>query len=123
MPVSAWTAVLIFAGLPAAVVGLVFAAVVLSNGRERPHDPGIVVGLVHQEVGCAVETDAEGHVVHEPRPGAAPTCFTARCAECQAVHRDGTGAVHFAGRRQGTETVLARGWRLAGPRLRCPRCA
>lgn len=120
---STWTALLIFAGAPAAVVGLLYAAVVLTNGRDRPHDPDIVVGPVRQEAGCAVGTDAGGRQVHEPRPGTDPTCFTVRCAECHAVHRDGPDDVHFAGPREGTDTVLAKGWRLAGPRLRCPRCA
>lgn len=119
---STWTAVLVFAGIPAAIVGLIFAVVVLGGGRRRPHDPDVVVGILRPEAGCAVRIDAGGRHVHETRPGTDPTCFTVRCAECHTTHRDGTDDVHFTDPRDGTDSVLALGWRLAGPRLRCPRC-
>lgn len=119
---STWTTLLIFAGIPATIFGLIFATVVLTSGRDRPHDPHLVVGLAREDAGCVVRTDAEGRQVHEPGPVTSPTCFTARCAECHTVHRDGAADVHFAGPREGIDTVTAQGWRLAGPRLRCPRC-
>lgn len=115
-------AALLFAGIPAAIFGLIFAAATLSSGVERPHDSLTVVGLVREETGCVRATDATGRQVHEPRPGAEPTCFLARCAECRAVYREGEHDVHFTGRRECVDTVTSRGWRLAGPRLRCPRC-
>ncbi|MFC4950957.1 hypothetical protein [Pseudonocardia sp. GCM10023141] len=119
---SPWTAVLVFVGIPAAIFGLVAVAVVLSSGRSRPYDPYVVIGAVREETGCAIRTDADGRQVHEPRPGTTPTCVTARCAECRTVFRDGAHDVHFAGRGECVATVTARGWRLAGPRLRCPSC-
>ncbi|GAA2565801.1 hypothetical protein GCM10010210_46430 [Pseudonocardia hydrocarbonoxydans] len=120
-PVSTWTALLVFAGIPAVVFGLIFVVVVLTEGRERPYDPRIV-GIVRPEVGCTVRTDQEGRQRHEPVPEAGPTCFIARCAECHTIHRDGPDDVHFADLREGIDTVRALDWQLAGPRLRCPRC-
>ncbi|MCX6465180.1 MAG: hypothetical protein NTW05_16545 [Pseudonocardiales bacterium] len=119
---SAWVAVLVFAGIPAGIFGTIFAAVALTSGGERPHNPFAVVGLVREGAGCVAGTDDAQRRVHEPQPGTDPTCFTARCAECGEVYRDGVHDVHFTSVCQGVDIVTSQGWRLAGPRLRCPRC-
>lgn len=120
--VSTWTVVLIFGGAPAAIFGIIVAAVTLTSGAKHPYDPFVIVGLVREETGCVPTTDGAGREVHEPQPGSAPTCFTARCAECRTVHRHGAHDVHFRRRQECVDHLTARGWRLAGPRLRCPRC-
>lgn len=117
-------AVLIFAGLPAAIFGtiavVVFGAVPRRTLREPEPPP---VGTRTHEVSCVVRETDGGRAVHEPGTEEGRKCWTVQCAECGLRYTEGADDVHFTGPLHGVSTVSARGWRLAGARLRCPRCA
>ncbi len=116
-------AILVFAGLPTAIFGTIAALTFATGSRRvpRPPDPP-PLGTRIQEVSCVVR-ETDGRAVHEPSREEGPRCWTVRCAECGTPYTEGTEDVHFTGPSHGVSTVSARGCRLAGARLRCPRCA
>lgn len=116
---TALQAVLIFAGAPAAIVAVIAALVFASNPRPGPPRTSPPVGIAVEPVACAVRHTGDGREDHDP---AAP-CWTMRCAECGVRYTEGANVVHFTGPLQAISVSAAHSWRLAGARMRCPRCA
>lgn len=118
-------ALLIFLGIPLAVVGAIFAAVYAAAPRGRPVDPpGAPVGTALAPHPCEVETDG-GSERHEPATSddERPRCWTLACAECRAPYREGRDDVHFTSSENAVGVACVRGWVLAGHRMRCQNCA
>lgn len=124
---STLQAVLVFGGIPLAIVGVIAAAVFAAAPGRASHQPEPPVGIIAEQVPCKVKTTDDGLVVHdasdEPSQPPARVCWTVRCAECGIRYSEGSYAVHFTGPVHGISVTAAHGWRLAGARIRCPKCA
>ncbi|GAA3228723.1 hypothetical protein GCM10017691_20180 [Pseudonocardia petroleophila] len=124
---STLEAVLVFGGIPLAIVGVIAAAVFAAAPRRESQRPEPPVGIIAEQVPCDVQSTDDGREVHdasdEPSQAAARVCWTVRCAECGIRYSEGPYAVHFTGPVHGISVASAHGWRLAGARMRCPKCA
>jgi hypothetical protein len=126
--VTTFQAVLIFAGIPLAIVGLITLVVFATTARRPRPRPQPPVGLVAEPTPCRRTTRPDGREVHEPEPHPASgqpgkVCWTLRCAECGIEYREDADPVHFTGPLQAITLTAGRGWKLAGARMRCPSCA
>lgn len=118
-------ALLVFLGIPLGIVGLIAAIVYAAHPRQpRPTHLGPPVGVAGAPDPCTVHIDERGREVHEPAmgPGGGTTCWTLSCAECATSYREGTDDVHFTGAGHAVAVGTARGWVLAGHRMRCRNC-
>lgn len=125
-PVSALLAFLVFGIVPLALFGLITAAVYLTTTRRPVRAPtGPPIGLSIETTPCVVATDADGSERHEPAAssGEGTLCWMLVCAECARHYQEGAQDVHFSSLREAVEIACARGWTLAGHRMRCHRCA
>lgn len=118
-------AVLIFAGIPVAILGVIAAVVFISAPRSPDRSPNLPVGLSIEAHPCVIDTTDGGQMTHEPSSSAMPTarCSTVHCAECGAPYTEGSHPVHFRSPTQAISITTSRRWRLAGARMRCPACA
>jgi hypothetical protein len=119
-------ALLVFLATPLAIVGLITGLVFAIARRDVRRPPeGLPVGITAVSSHCDVHTEADGRVIHEPANGdsGGRTCWTLACAECGTRYQEGPHEAHFTGPRQAITIAGARGWALAGHRMRCPRCA
>lgn len=125
--VNTLQAIAIFAGAPLAIFGIIVAAVYASTARATPRRPDPPVGITVEQEPCTVHRAEDGSEVHEratgPATDRARVCWTVRCAECGTGYSEGAKSVHFTGPGHAVSVTDARGWRLAGARMRCPRCA
>ena len=124
---SALEAVLVFGGIPLAIVGVIAAAVFAAAPRRASQQFKPPVGIIAEQAPCDVRSTDDGRQVHdvsdEPLQASARVCWTVSCAECGIRYCDGAYAVHFTGPVHGISVTAARGWRLAGARMRCPKCS
>lgn len=119
-------ALLVFLGIPVAIVMSIIGLVFALTPRERRRPPeGPPVGLTPESIPCDVTTDPRGVQVHEPTNSGSehPTCWTLACAECATAYREGEHDVHFTHPDQAVNVARSRGWVLAGHRMRCRMCA
>ncbi|MDN5749110.1 MAG: hypothetical protein L0H64_11430 [Pseudonocardia sp.] len=124
---STLEAVLVFGGIPLAIFGVIAAAVYAAAPRRTLRRPEPPVGIIAEQAPCDVRSTDDGRQMHdasdEPSQVAARVCWTVSCAECGTRYSDGSYAVHFDGPVHGISVTAAHGWRLAGARMRCPKCA
>ena len=116
---------LVFLGIPLAVVGLIFAAVYATAPRgRRPDPPGPPVGTTVAPHPCVVDADGdvERHEV-AAADDSGSRCWTLACAECATPYQEGRDDVHFTGPEHAVAVACARGWVLAGHRMRCRNCS
>lgn len=120
-------AVLVFVGIPLAIVGVIAAAVFAAAPRRAARRFEPPVGIAAEQVPCNVRHADDGREMHdssdEPLRTATRACWTVRCADCDIRYSEGLYPVHFYGPVQGISVTAAHGWRLAGARMRCPKCA
>lgn len=122
---------LVFVGIPVAILGLITVVVYVPAAHHRPRAPvGPPVGVALVPEPCEVHTDTTGRVTHQPvKPGgenparADERCWTVACAECGTPFREGADDVHFADIGHAVAFAKAGGWVLAGRRMRCRNCA
>ncbi|WP_345613129.1 hypothetical protein [Pseudonocardia adelaidensis] len=120
---------LVFAGLPILIVAIVTVVVFATTKPRAPRQPiDPPAGLVAGAMPCRVGTGTDGRRIHlpmsEPTDGDISPCLQLACAECGTPYQEGGSAqVHFSSPRRAIETARARGWTLAGYRVRCRRCA
>lgn len=130
---SAWQAVLVFGGVPLAVVALVVAAVYAVERRPGRRAPvrGVVdltgQGIRPNDRACAITRDSAGREIHDDTPGgttkrADAACWTARCTACGCDYREGGSEVHFATSSEAVAVLRARDWTPTVSGVRCPGC-
>lgn len=115
-------AMLVFLGVPLAIVGVIVAAVFVAAPRDQRRDaPGPPVGTALASHPCAVD---ESGTHEEAAPGdCGPRCWTLACAECRTPYQEGGSAVHFTSAEHAVAVACARGWVQAGHRMRCRNCS
>lgn len=123
---STLEAMLVFGGIPLAIVGVIAAAVFAAAPRRASRQFEPPVGIIAEQAPCNVRNTEEGREIHdssdESSQAASRACWTVRCAECGIKYSEGSYAVHFTGPVHGISVTAAHGWRLAGARMRCPKC-
>ena len=123
---STLEAVLVFGGIPLAIVGVIAAAVFAAAPRRASQRPEPPVGIIAEQAPCNVRITDEGREFHdssdESSQAASRACWTVRCAECGIRYTEGSYPHHFTGPVHGISVTAAHGWRLAGARMRCPKC-
>jgi hypothetical protein len=120
-------AMLVFGGIPLAIVGVIAAAVLAVVPRRASQHSEPPVGIIAEQEPCDMQSTDDSQAVHDhsaelPRT-ATRACWTVRCADCGIRYSEGSYAVHFARPVHGISVTAAHGWRLTGARMRCPRCA
>lgn len=106
---TTWQAVLIFAGAPTAVFALVTGVVLATNPRPFRGGPGPVIGLRPEVAACIVRGADGDQSSHAAGADSGEPCWTARCAECGRLHRDGDADVHFTDLTRGLRVLEAHG--------------
>ena len=145
---TAWQAVLLFAGVPLALVVAISAVVVAIErrpGRRIPargptapeRDPTTAGGVIARSQACLVGVERGREIHHDPIDASADpagatrqrdlrrldaACWTVTCTGCGRPYLEDGNSVHFATAAQAVETVQAYGWTSGTADTRCPTC-